>query len=94
MNPIVSRSKTGVVSAVVLLAGLNGVALPPNLAHGAESANPNSCTPTEYRQFDFWIGDSDVFDVNNLTVRVARVRVDRILDSCVLREDHQGANGH
>jgi hypothetical protein len=68
------------VAAVVLLAGLNAAAAA-------------SCTAPEYRQFDFWIGDWNVFDFGNLTTMVARVRVDRILDGCVLREDYRGSDG-
>lgn len=94
MNPIVSRLKAGVASAAVLLAGLNGLALPPRPAPQAASAKPDSCTAPEYRQFDFWIGDWDVFDVDNPTTKVARVRVDRILDGCVLREDYQDTSDH
>jgi hypothetical protein len=60
----------------------------------AESTNPAFCFAPEYRQFDFWIGDWDAFDVANPTTKVARTRVDLILDGCVLREDYEGADGH
>jgi ketosteroid isomerase-like protein len=52
-----------------------------------------ACSAPEYQEFNFWIGDWDVFDVDNPTIVVARTRVDRILDGCVLREDYQAANG-
>jgi hypothetical protein len=52
------------------------------------------CSTPEYRQFDFWIGDWDAFDVDNPSTVVARTRVDLILDGCVLREDYQGTDGH
>ncbi len=48
----------------------------------------------EYRQFDFWIGDWDAFDPTNPTTKVARTRVDLILDGCVLHEDYEDADGH
>ena len=51
------------------------------------------CTEPEYRQFDFWVGDWDAFEMNGSTP-VARVQVDRILDGCVLREDYQDMTGH
>jgi len=54
---------------------------------------PTNCSAPEYRQFDFWAGDWDVFDVGGST-KVAHARVDLILDGCVLREDYQGADGH
>ena len=47
-----------------------------------------------YRQFDFWIGDWDAFDVDNPGKVVARTQVTRILDGCVLLEDYQGVDGH
>src|SRR5262249_41662500 len=45
-----------------------------------------------YRQFDFWIGDWDVFQATG-TTRVAQVRVDRLLDGCALREDYRDTTG-
>src|SRR4051812_30997676 len=56
------------------------------------STKPLSCTAPEYRQFDFWAGDWDVFDADAAT-KVAHVRVDRILDGCVLREEYEDTNG-
>jgi ketosteroid isomerase-like protein len=57
----------------------------------ASTASPQmSCAVPEYRQFDFWVGDWDVFEDNGAT-KVARVRVDRILDGCVLREHYEDA---
>jgi ketosteroid isomerase-like protein len=90
MNPIFSRLSTGAVSTVVLLAGLNGLAAPP--VASAESAKPDSCVAAEYRQFDFWIGDWDAFDADSAG-KVAHVRVDRLLDGCVLREQYEDENG-
>lgn len=52
------------------------------------------CAAPEYREFDFWLGDWDAFDVDNPGVKIARTRVDRILDGCVLREVYEGADGH
>lgn len=59
----------------------------------AETAPEASCATAKYRQFDFWAGDWDVFDVGGLTP-VAHARVDLILNGCVLREDYQGSDGH
>jgi ketosteroid isomerase-like protein len=50
------------------------------------------CTAPEYKQFDFWLGDWDVFD-QGATTSSARVRVDRILDGCVLREQYHDPTG-
>ena len=54
---------------------------------------PASCTGAEYRQLDFWLGDWDVYEVTDSTQIVARNRVTRILDGCVLRELYQQNNG-
>jgi ketosteroid isomerase-like protein len=56
------------------------------------SASP-SCSAPEYRQFDFWLGDWAAFDMGG-TEKNAHLRVNRILDGCVVHEDYQGADGH
>lgn len=61
-------------------------------SHSADSI-PAACSTAEYRQFDFWLGDWDAFDVGGSTP-VARVRVDSLLEGCVLRENYEGADGH
>jgi hypothetical protein len=74
-------------ACVILLLLVAGVA---GLPHS--SAAP-ACTAPEYRQFDFWIGDWDAFDIDNPSTPVARARVQRILEGCVLLEDYQGVDG-
>jgi len=54
-----------------------------------ESAQEQSCSAPEYRQFDFWVGDWDVFDVEDPATPVAHTRVDRILNGCVILEDYR-----
>lgn len=56
-------------------------------------AQSKPCSSAEYHQFDFWIGDWDAFDVGNEKIPSAHVRVDRILDGCVLHEDYQDLSG-
>lgn len=58
-----------------------------------EPREHTSCSAPEYRQFDFWVGDWDAFDPGG-TTPVARLRVDRLLDDCVLRERYDGSDGH
>jgi hypothetical protein len=58
----------------------------------AQSATP--CAGAKYRQFDFWVGDWDVFDVERPAVVVARARVELILNGCVLHEVYEGLDGH
>jgi hypothetical protein len=63
-------------------------------ARPSEPAKAVPCSAPEYRQFDFWIGDWDVFDVGSPAKVTARLRVTRILDGCVIREDYRDTNGH
>jgi hypothetical protein len=90
MNLLSIRLKACFVSVVVVFA--TGVNSPANRASSAETVKP-SCTAPEYRQFDFWAGDWDVFEMDNPAKVVARAQVDRILDGCALHEDYQGTNG-
>src|SRR5580700_4268582 len=90
MNANSWRLQLGIASLVVLFSA-NEMAFAP--AGLAESSTSTSCAAPVYRQFDFWIGNWDAFDVGD-PIKVAHARVDRILDGCVLREDYQGADGH
>ena len=57
------------------------------------TSQPSACTAPEYHQLDFWIGDRDAYDVAEPQKPVARTRVDRLLNGCVLKEKYQGVNG-
>jgi hypothetical protein len=59
----------------------------------AQTTKPAACTAPEYRQFDFWIGDWDTFELNDREQIVARCRVDSILDGCALREVYEQRDG-
>jgi hypothetical protein len=56
-------------------------------------ALPAQCSASEYHRLDFWIGDWDVFDVDKPEVKSAHVRVDSILDGCVLHEQYEDPTG-
>ena len=88
---MINRQKASIAACVILLVGWSGRLQQP--APSAVSASPSSCEAREARQFDFWVGDWYAFDVAGPVTPVARVRVDRILDGCVLREDYQDTNG-
>ncbi len=60
---------------------------------GAERRPAERCTGPEFRQFDFWAGDWDTYDVADTSKVVARNRVTLILDGCVLRESYQQNDG-
>jgi hypothetical protein len=63
------------------------------VATGLWSPAPAACSSAEHRQFDFWIGDWDVFDTKDSTKAVARVQVQSILDGCVLLETYSDGDG-
>jgi hypothetical protein len=88
MNNFALWSKLG-ICAVALIVGNSPAG---NLSK--QSPISAACSTPEYHQFDFWIGDWDAFEIEKPGKPQARVRVDRILESCVLREDYQDVNGH
>jgi hypothetical protein len=92
MNRYPLRTITVAVAALLLLAARPQQQILRS-ATQTQSAKPRSCTAPEYRQFDFWLGDWDAFDIDSPGKPVARTRVDSILDGCVLREDYQAASG-
>ena len=77
------------VAASVCLA----ISIAGSVRSSAQAPKPSPCSAAEYRQFDFFLGDWDGFDLENPDLRVARNRVTRILDGCVLLEDYQGTDG-
>jgi len=87
MSPIGGFKILMVVVAVLLAGNL------PSRTFAAQPTAPPHCAALSYRQFDFWAGDWDVFDVGS-PIQVAHAKVDLILDGCVLREDYQGTDGH
>lgn len=52
------------------------------------------CKEPAYRQFDFWIGDWDVFEIGHPTIVAAHARVELILNGCVLHEIYEDLDGH
>jgi hypothetical protein len=51
------------------------------------------CTAPEYHQFDFFIGEWDVYDVGANVVK-ARNSVARMLDGCAIREVYRRRDGY
>ncbi|MBA3913323.1 MAG: hypothetical protein H0X25_05595 [Acidobacteriales bacterium] len=50
------------------------------------------CSAPEYKQFDFWVGDWDVFEIGG-KAPVAHVKVDRLLDGCAIHERYEDTDG-
>ena len=100
MKLIARCFKASIVCMLVVLfartedraADLDSYAQPSKAAQPSNTTTP--CAASENHQFDFWVGDWDAFDFDNPITKVARTRVDRILNGCVLREDYEGADGH
>jgi len=51
-----------------------------------------ACTAPEYRSFDFWLGNWDVYNVDD-GKKSAQVRVSSILNGCAIREEYAGVDG-
>lgn len=49
-----------------------------------------ACTAPEYRQFDFWLGDWEVWERD---ARAGMNRIEAILDGCALQEQWTGSAG-
>jgi hypothetical protein len=62
-------------------------------AGSAAAAATEPCTTPEHRQFDFWLGDWDVFDSKDQSL-VAHVRVSAILAGCVVLEEYRDLHGN
>jgi hypothetical protein len=67
-----------------LAVGLAGIAYAQGSNTLAQATN--GCTSAIYRQFDFWIGDWEVWDSPSQR-RVGSNRIEKILDGCALQEN-------
>lgn len=63
------------------------------IASRAGGDAPLACARPEYRQFDFFAGDWDVFDVGSTTVKAHGI-VTSMLDGCAVRELYQRLDGY
>lgn len=88
MSRIIRWLRVGFVAAVVLA----NCRVTAGRAFAAELPPASACEAPAYRQFDFWAGDWDVFDVGS-PVKVAHAQVDLILNACVLRENYESTDG-
>lgn len=84
--------RTGIAAVGLLAAILAAMAAQTgDSSAGTEPAAP--CSGAEFRQFDFWAGDWDTYDIADSSKIVARLRVTPILGGCVLREVYQQNDG-
>lgn len=79
------------MTAAAFLGAWMLVAPLPGVAQDAEEARTARCAVTEYRQFDFWVGDWEVRNPEGDLV--GRNSIRRILGGCVLHESWTGTDG-
>jgi hypothetical protein len=60
---------------------------------GPRARPPASCAAPEFRQFDFFAGDWDTYDMGDSSKAVARNRVTSVLGGCALREVYRQGDG-
>lgn len=65
-----------------------------SMAPAALAAGTSKCPAPEYRQFDFWLGDWDTFEVTGDTATsIARARVEPIAAGCAVHELYEQTDG-
>jgi hypothetical protein len=66
----------------------------PAAGHAASPASASKCPAPEYRQFDFWLGDWDTFEVvGDTATSIARAHVDLIAGGCAVHELYEQTDG-
>jgi hypothetical protein len=72
-----------------------GLALSVSIVAGPAQgpvSEPRHCQTGSHHQFDFWLGQWDVFERGGQT-KAADVRVETVLDGCALREEYSDPQG-
>jgi hypothetical protein len=79
---------------ILVICLLSVLPLPPASAQArpAETVSPQ-CQSAEHRQFDFWIGDWDAYELADTSRMVARIQVSPMLGGCALREVYVQLDG-
>ena len=87
----------GVNRTGILLLGLAptvaAVTAAPTNGSAGERRPALSCATAEFRQFDFFVGDWDTYNVDESSTLVARNRVTVILGGCVVHERYEQVDG-
>jgi hypothetical protein len=78
---------------VLLASGAAAVMVSRERAPVQNAKIASHCDGPQYRQFDFFIGDWDAYDVADSTKIVARNHVSRMLDGCAIREVYSQTDG-
>lgn len=77
--------------ALVVVALMSGM---PVASAVADTPSPARCSAVEYRQFDFWLGDWDTFEAEDLNgASIARAQITPLVDGCALHERYEQTDG-
>lgn len=82
---------------IILFAAVTVVSsMPAEHANAGDTASNlvAPCAGPKFRQFDYFAGDWDTFDIGALNKSIARNKVDIILEGCVVHEDYRQNDGH
>lgn len=90
-NSGISRSTQTLFATLTSLTLILGSTL--SLRGQQQRATKPACGSAEHRQFDFWVGDWDAFEMSDAATKSARTRVDVLLDACVLHEVYDDPAG-
>jgi hypothetical protein len=82
-----------VAASLGLLGTIMVAASAPIQETDADDDPQAACSGAEFRQFDFWLGDWDTYEMTDPSKIVARNRVTSILGGCVLREVYEQNDG-
>jgi hypothetical protein len=93
MLPVRHSPRRNVAMLLLALAAGLTVAAASSRRSGPRARPPASCTAPEFRQFDFFAGDWDTYDVGDSSKVVARNRVTSVLGGCALREVYEQGDG-
>jgi hypothetical protein len=68
--------------------------IPAVASAAADTPSSARCSAVEYRQFDFWIGDWDTFEMEDLNgPSIARAWIRPIVDGCAMHERYEQSDG-
>ena len=90
MSDIVSRTRAVAVACALAVLGFVASAAAQS-APAQPIVKPGPCDGPEFRQFDFWVGDWNVFTADGALAGTNTI--ERILGGCVISENWSGSKG-
>jgi hypothetical protein len=88
-----SRINSAALFGLVFAVTLATVARVEGTGAASQAKPATSCASPAYRQFDFFAGDWDTYDLDAPSKVVARNQVTIILNGCVVQEDYRQDDG-